>query len=302
MQTPEPASGNDTDPPIDGWVISLRAAKKSPDTIKTYRKNIGLFLAWAHRNTVPAVPDLATVEAYLAEVCDTRSGGTGRAHLVALRSWAKWLVRERELDAYTLAEAERPTVDEKVVEPFTDEELTALLKACDGRRLMDLRDKAIIRLLIDCGGRAKEIVNIGLAEIDLPSAIALLHGKGAKDRFIPLSDETCEAIDRYIRARRKHRLADSPQLWLGDHAPWTFGYAALWKTMKGRGQLAGIANVHPHRFRHTFADRWLDRGGTEGGLMKVAGWSDPAMVRRYAEARAGKRALAEARRLNLSEL
>ncbi len=130
----------------------------------------------------------------------------------------------------------------------------------------------------------------------------LLHGKGAKDRYAPLSDPTCEALDRYIRARRRHTNADSPKLWLGEREPFTLGYAGLWKTLKGRGKLAGVGDVHPHRFRHTFADRWLDKGGSEGGLMTVAGWDDPAMVRRYSKRRAAVRAMSEARRLNLSDL
>lgn len=289
-------------PPIDGWLISLRAAKKSPETIKTYRKNVGAFLEWAERTRREAVPARRTVEAYLAELCDQRSGSTGRTHLVALRSWAKWLVREEEIPAYELGDIERPTVHEYVVEPFTDQELAAILKACSGRRLMDLRDTAIIRVLIDCGGRAREIVGIELTEVDLASAIVLLHGKGSKDRFVPLSDLTCEALDRYLRARRRHPNADSPKLWLGQREPFTLDYSGLWKTLKQRGKAAGVPDAHPHRFRHTFADRWLDRGGSEGGLMQVAGWSDPAMIRRYAKARAGRRALDEARRLGLGDL
>lgn len=291
-------------PPIDGWVISLRAAKKSPATIKTYRKNVGLFLAWCETTARAAVPDLRTAEAYLADLCDERSGSTGRTHLVALRSWAKWLVREQEIDCgYELGDVVRPAVHEYVVTPFSDEELAALLKACVGRRrLMDLRDTAIVRILIDCGGRAREIVGIELAEVDLASAIVLLHGKGGKDRFVPLSDTTCEALDRYLRARRRHENADSPKLWLGQREPFSLDYAGLWKTLQMRGKAAGIADVHPHRFRHTFADRWLDRGGSEGGLMQVAGWSDPAMIRRYAKARAGRRALDEARRLGLGDV
>ncbi len=290
-------------PPTDGWLISLRAAKKSPETIKTYRKNTAAFLTWATANGKPPIPDRRTVEAYLAELCDERSGGTGRAHLVALRSWAKWLVREGEIDCgYELAEVEPPAIYEYVVEPFTDEELGALLKACAGRRLMDLRDTAMIRVLIDCGGRARELVGIDLTEVDLASAIVLLHGKGGKDRFVPLSDQTCEALDRYLRARRRHPNAESPKLWLGQREPFTLDYSGLWKTMKMRGKAAGIADVHPHKFRHTFADRWLDRGGSEGGLMQVAGWSDPAMIRRYAKARAARRALDEARRLGLGDV
>lgn len=292
----------DLAPLVDSWQLSLRAAKKSPGTTLTYRKNVGMFLAWCDASGVPQNVGRTTVVRYLAELCDGHSGSTGRAHLTAIRSFARWLARE-EPDAgpYTLADVERPQVDEHVIEPFTRDELVAILKACSGRRLMDLRDTAVVRILLDCGGRAKEIVGLQLEDVKLAEGTALVHGKGGKDRLIPLSDGTCVALDSYIRARRKHVLADSPQLWLGERDG-RFTYAALWKTMHNRARAAGVANVHPHRFRHTFADRWLDAGGSEGGLMKVAGWADPSMVARYSKARAARRALDEARRLNVGEL
>lgn len=292
----------DLAPLVGSWQLSLRAAKKSPGTTLTYRKNVGMFLAWCDaKGTEPSV-DRGTVIRYLAELCDDHSGATGRAHLTAIRSFARWLAKEEpDTGAYELADVERPQVDEHVIEPFTRDELLAILKACSGRRLMDLRDTAIVRILLDCGGRAMEVVGLQLEDVKLAEGTALVHGKGGKDRLIPLSDGTCVALDSYIRARRRHALADRPQLWLGQRDN-RFGYAALWKTLKHRADAAGVANVHPHRFRHTFADRWLDAGGSEGGLMKVAGWSDPTMVARYSKARAARRALDEARRLNVGDL
>lgn len=297
----DPFALADPDALVESWQISLRAAKKSPATIKTYRKNVGLYFAWCRDIGIAPSVGHSTVTEYLAELCDEHAGATGRAHLVAIRSLARWLAKEKETPSYDLGDMERPKIDEQVTEPFTADELASILKACAGRRLMDLRDTAIVRILLDCGGRAKEIVGIELEHVKLADGVALVHGKGGKERFIPLSDTTCEALDRYLRARRKHPLADRPQLWLGQRDN-TFGYNALWKTLKTRARAAGVANAHPHRFRHTFADRWLDKGGSEGGLMRVAGWSDPAMVQRYSKARAARRALAEARRLNVGEL
>jgi integrase len=60
--------------------------------------------------------------------------------------------------------------------------------------------------------------------------------------------------------------------------------------------------MHPHLLRHTAADRWLTAGGSEGGLMAVAGWTRPDMLLRYTRARAEQRAADEARRLNLGDL
>ena len=286
---------------IPSWELHLRAARKSSRTIDTYRKNVNLFLAWCEKTGTPAVADRRTVTAYLATVTESSSGSTARARLVALRNLSRWLVKEEEADRNELMSIEMPKIDEYLVDPFTTDELAAILRACEGRRFMDRRDTAIVRMLIDFGGRATEVVDMGLAEVDPMNGVATVHGKGGKDRLVPLGDQTCTTLDRYLRMRRQHPLASSERLWLGQRGD-NFGYSALWKTLKMRAADAEVDNCHPHRFRHTFADRWLDAGGSEGGLMGVAGWSDYAMVRRYSKARAQRRALGEAKKLNLGDI
>ncbi len=66
--------------------------------------------------------------------------------------------------------------------------------------------------------------------------------------------------------------------------------------------MAGIVGFRPHRLRHTAAHRWLAAGGSEGGLMAVAGWTRPDMLLRYTKAQASSRAADEARRLNLGDV
>ncbi|MFZ0324193.1 MAG: site-specific integrase, partial [Actinomycetes bacterium] len=127
------------------------------------------------------------------------------------------------------------------------------------------------------------------------------RGKGGKGRVVPYGAQTTRALDRYLRARRSHRLADTPALWLGSRSK-GFTYDALYKALALRAGRAGVTGFHPHQLRHTTAHRWLAAGGSEGGLMAVAGWTRPDMLLRYTQAQAQSRAADEARRLNLGEL
>jgi integrase/recombinase XerD len=117
----------------------------------------------------------------------------------------------------------------------------------------------------------------------------------------PFGPQTATTIDRYLRARRSHRLADAGPLWVGGGGK-TFGYAGLHCSLAERADAAGIKNFHPHLLRHTAATRGLRAGGSEAGLMAVAGWSTRDMIDRYTGASASERAAAEARELNLGEL
>jgi len=76
----------------------------------------------------------------------------------------------------------------------------------------------------------------------------------------------------------------------------------LHKSPGYRARLAGVDGFHPHKLRHTAAHRWLSDGGSEGGLMAVAGWTRPDMLMRYSKAQASARAAEEARGLNLGEV
>jgi integrase len=72
--------------------------------------------------------------------------------------------------------------------------------------------------------------------------------------------------------------------------------------MRDRAKQAGVEGFYLHRMRHTAATRWLAAGGSEGGLMAVAGWSNRQMLDRYVAATASERAADEARKLNLGDL
>lgn len=223
---------------------------------------------------------------------------------LAVRRFSAWLTEEGEQQADPLLGLRAPRLDKPVVEPLTDDQLKALLKACRGSELRDKRDEAILRLMFTSGARSGEVVAMQTVDLDLrsnPPTAIIRRGKGGKGRVIPLAVEVASAIDRYQRARKGHALAAEPALWLGERGK-GFSYDALHKSLARRAELAGVDGFHPHRLRHTAAHRWLARGGSEGGLMAVAGWTRPDMLLRYTKAQASARAAEEAQRLDLGAL
>jgi site-specific recombinase XerD len=288
---------------LDSWELHLRAERKSPQTIKTYGDGVRRFLAWAEaRGRAPSL-DRHTVNAFVADLLDGGAqASTARSRQLALRRFSRWLADEAEIDRDQLADLRPPKLDVKAIQPLSDDDLRALLKACAGPELRDRRDEALVRLMAETGLRAGEAVSLQLSDVDLPRGIALVRrGKGGRGRPIPVGAQAAKALDRYIRARRGHRLAAGDALWLGDRGK-AFTYDALHKTLTMRARQAGLTAFHPHLLRHTFAHRWLAAGGSEGGLMAVAGWTRPDMLIRYTRAQASERAAVEARALNLGEL
>jgi site-specific recombinase XerD len=289
---------------LPSWQLALRAERKSPNTITSYSEGVQGFLRWcADTGTAPELTR-TTVQAFTAALLD---GGaepaTARSRHMALRRFAAWLAEEGELDTNPLLGVKPPKLDAKVTAALSDDQLRRLIKACQGKDFLDRRDEAIVRFMCETGVRAGELLSMTLpGDIDLEHGVATVRrGKGGKGRTVPFGPQTAAAIDRYMRARRTHRLAEAGPLWLGGGGQ-TFGYHGLNVALKRRAQAAGIDNFHLHLMRSTAATRWLRAGGSEQGLMAVAGWSTRSMLDRYTGASAAERAAAEARNLNLGEL
>ena len=296
------ASTPDLDGLLPSWIVSLKADRKSAQTIDSYKRGVRLFIEWCQANDLTPALDRPTVRAWVAHLlAQGAEPNTARSRQMALKRYSAWLEEEEEIDRDDLAALKPPKLDVKVVDRLTDEQCGALVKACAGKEFIDRRDEAVLRLMLESGLRAGEAVALEVADVDPTAGLAIVRrGKGGKGRPIPFGPQTARAIDRYLRMRKTHRLADTPALWLGGNGQ-GFAYNALDKTMKARARKVGINGFHLHLLRHTAAQRWLAKGGSEGGLMAVAGWSSREMLDRYTKATAAERAAAESRNLGLGD-
>lgn len=283
------------------WRIALEVQRKSTHTLTLYMTGVRLWLEWSEAHALPPLAR-STVNAYGADLlAQGKEANTVRSRLAAVRAFARWLAAEGELETNPLANLAQPKLDQKLVEPLTEDQLRDMLRQCAGRTFADRRDTAIIRFMAETGARAGEVMALTVDDVNIPGGVAVIRrGKGAKGRTVPFGPVTAQALDRYVRARRTHRLAHTPALWLGVGGK-TFGYSGLLGALKVRAAAAGVPNFHPHVLRHTAAHRWLAAGGSEDGLRTIAGWSKPEMLQRYTRARASDRAAAEARALRLGD-
>lgn len=287
---------------ITSWEIDLVAERKSDRTVVIYLAGVRAYRDWCSSHQVAVALERHAFAAYLAELVKEKrlADSTIASRHISVRQFSAWLAKEDDMDDPLLA-VRSPKVDEKITPPFTDEELGALFAACKGVAFRERRDEALCRLMAEAGPRAADVLSMTVKGTNLGAGTAVITGKGGGERIIGFGPQTARALDRYLRVRKTHRLAGGNTFWLGDRGA-TFGYNGLYKALNARATAAGIVGFHPHRFRHTFSDRWLDKGGSEGALMALAGWKSRKMVDRYARARASARALAEARELNLGDL
>lgn len=278
----------------------LRAAGKSDRTATVYLQSLTSFRRWLAARGRPETLDELTrgaVREWLAGLAESRlAPGTVRTRWKGMHRFASWLVAEGELKRHPMDGLEVPTVPDSPVPILNDDELAALLKACQGKGFQERRDEAVIRMFIDCGVRVSELCGLTLADVDVDQETALVTGKGGKRRAVYFGARTARALDRYLRERRGHRWAHLEALFLTQRGALSVDGAR--DIVKERGRRAGLGDdVHPHRFRHSFAHDFLLAGGGERDLKRLAGWASDAMLERYGASAADMRAREAARRL-----
>lgn len=265
MSTPTPSTF-DISNVIDEFLDDYRYGG-SPRTLTYYNHHLmRAFVPWL--NGYDPEADVTTltpqhVRAFLADSAKRLAPTTLKARYVAVARFFAWSLEQGYIEDNPVKKVRAPKPPDQGHEAFSAEEARRLVKyaGLNPRRFCAARDRAIMLTLFGTGVRAEELCGIHVADVDFKARRILIHGKGARDRRVPLGDDAARAIRRYQRerdAKLRERNSELPHLWISTRGN-AMPYTSLYATLRAVGDAAGVANVHPHRCRHTFAVEFYRR-------------------------------------------
>lgn len=275
---------------IEGYTLDARARRLSPATISNYGFAFDKLTAQVGDGVDFAAITANDVRALMASQSHLSAKSLLNLHACLSALWV-WAVREGLAPVNVVRAIPQPKPELHPVEPFTRAEVAAMLKAvergpvysrpgkadCSNVLPLAARNRAIILLLLDTGVRASECATLKTADVSLTIGRVTVMGKGAKERTIPFSARTGQALWRYHTERPE---SNEPYFFL-TAAGGPLDRGDLMHLVQRIGQRAGVEGAHPHRFRHTFAITFLRNGGNVYVLQQLLGHTSLDMCRRY---------------------
>lgn len=267
----------------------LRAERGlSRNTLLSYGRDISGFIAMMREEGKVSVEEIGEDE--IRHFLETKLEDAGvktrtvARYLVSLRQWMKFLVGDKIIESDPSERVDMPKYLQNDPVYLTEREVEALLNAPDETTAEGLRDRAMIELLYATGMRVSELVGLSRRDVDLDSGCITAHGKGGKDRVIPMGEYANAWLRRYMETSRPElmqRCEESPVLFTTRRGG-GMTRQGFWKNIKRYAIAAGIRKaLSPHKLRHTFATHLLSHGADLLAVQEMLGHADISSTQIY---------------------
>jgi integrase/recombinase XerD len=262
----------------------------SRNTLTAYRTDLLQFGAFlAGRDSGPLVATSADVSDFLADLAQGNGrppcgAATLNRKTACLRSFYRHLRRSELIHSDPTANVRPPRKGRTLPKVLSYAQVKLLLDSVAGSDPADLRDRALLEVMYGCGLRASETIGLELGSIDLRRGFLRAHGKGSKERIVPLGRQGATAVKRYLRSGRIEMAApgkDERALFLNQRGG-ALTRQGLYKVIQGRARNVGLGDrMSPHTLRHSFATHLLSGGCDLRSVQEMLGHADVATTQIY---------------------
>jgi integrase/recombinase XerC len=255
----------------------------SAHTSAAYRRDLARLVAFCDEQGVATWPRLDSqhVRVFAARA---HAGGLDprsvQRLLSAVRSFCRFLIRERVLSANPASEIRAPKTRRRLPGALDADQIARLLEI-PAEDALAIRDRALMELLYSSGLRLGEIVSLDVGDVDLREAMVRVTGKGRRTRLVPVGRLAREALTRWGAERAALAAVGETALFVG-RAGRRLGPRAIQTRVGYWARRQGLpVHVHPHLFRHSFATHILESSQDLRGVQEMLGHADIATTQVY---------------------
>jgi len=257
---------------IDKFINYLKVEKNSsPHTVTNYGVDLKAFEAFLGEKDVTGIDHLV-LRRYLAEMrAKSYSKRTVARKLASLRSFFKFLFRERYIKTNPITTVYTPKLDKKLPVVLDVNKVAKLVQSPPEDNVAGLRDRAILETLYSGGIRVSELVGLDVDDVDFISEVIKVLGKGSKERMVPIGGPAVSAIRKYLDKRGDKRVRDKDAVFL-NRSGRRLTDRSVRRVVDKYVRLTSVAeHISPHSLRHSFATHLLDRGADLRSVQELLG-------------------------------
>ena len=265
---------------IDFYWLTTGASK---NTLSAYRSDLKIFSKWLNNNSLIDV-DKKQIQDYFSYRKDSNiSASTQSRMLTCLHSFYQFLSDKKNLKIDPTEQLDYPKLEKKLPVFLNVQEVERLLEAPNSKSLFGQRDRAMLELLYSCGLRVSELINLSYHNINLKDEFIRIHGKGNKERLLPMGEIAIDYLTKYELNSRPVLLKNgqSDSYFLSNRGR-AMSRQNFFYIIKDYASKAGIDKpLSPHSLRHAFATHLVQKGADLRSVQLMLGHSDISSTQLY---------------------
>jgi integrase/recombinase XerD len=250
-------------------------------SLESYRRDLYRLQSWAERcgKQISAL-ERADLRKWIASLSREGLAPASIARAVsATRGFFKFLMLDGHIKSHPAEDLDTPQRFSYLPKFLTEDEINCLLAAPDVSTEEGVRDRAVLEIMYATGLRVSELIGLKQNDIDLLAGLVVCHGKGNKERRVPLGKSAIHWLQQYAAVKAGYGKSTSPNVFLHRGRPFTRQLA--WSMIKRHAENVGIKNVSPHTLRHSFATHLLQHGADSRSVQALLGHSDISTTQIY---------------------
>ncbi len=261
---------------LDRYTMHLSLERgMSANTIEAYREDVRKLLIYCGSEglTVDRIV-LTDLQQFAAACYDLGIAARTLARIISgIKSFFHWLIHEDYIDADPTQLLEGPRVGRKLPEVLSIEEIDDMIDAIDMTKFEGVRNRAIMETLYGCGLRVSELVNLEISRIYAAEQYIIVHGKGDKERLVPMAQTTLDAIKDYLEMRGDVTIKPGEDnILFVSRRGRRLTRMMVYYIVSGLAEAAGVnKEISPHTMRHSFATHLLEGGANLRAIQQMLG-------------------------------